>query len=250
MTEKQIWDYLLSVYNNEFGVAAILGNLYAESGLLSNNMQDSYESVLGYTDTTYTESVDNGTYVNFVNDSVGYGLAQWTYWSRKKALYNYAKSNNKSIGDTKTQLEFMVSEMAGYPGLVDVIRNATDIRNPSDFILLNYEKPLDQSEPVKVLRAKYGLNYYNRYAKNVASEQTPPTPETPNSKVYSVGDVVNFTGNKHYTSSSPISFGFRCRSGKATITNIKKNAKHPYHLVRIKGEGSTVYGWVDSGTFE
>ena len=44
MSEKQIWDYLLSVYNNEFGVAAIMGNLYAESALISCNLENHYES--------------------------------------------------------------------------------------------------------------------------------------------------------------------------------------------------------------
>lgn len=246
MNEKQIWDYLFSVYKNEYGVAAIMGNLYAESALQANNMQNSYEVALGYNDKTYTESVDNGTYTNFVNDAVGYGLAQWTYWSRKKALYNYAKSNNKSIGDTKMQLEFMVSEMAGYPGLVDTIRNATNIRTPSDFILVNYERPADQSESVKVARAQFGARYYNKYTSNKTAE----TVTIPTAKKYSVGDVVTFKGNMHYTSSYKWALGFKCSAGKATISNINKNGAHPYHLIRVRGQGSSVYGWVDEGTFE
>lgn len=249
MTEKQIWDYLIAVYKNEYGVAALMGNLYAESGLIANNMQDSYESVLHFTDKTYTESVDNGTYANFVNDGVGYGLAQWTYWSRKKALYNYAKSNSKSIGDAKMQLDYLVSEIAGYTGMVDVIRNATDIRQPSDFILVNYERPANQSEAVKVARAKFGLTYFNKYAKNISSIPVDTTPTQSATKTYKIGDVVNFTGTKHYTSSSALSIGFKCKPGKAVITSIVKNAKHPYHLVKVQGQGSTVYGWVDAGTF-
>lgn len=249
MSEKQIWDYLMSVYNNEFGVAAIMGNLYAESGLISNNMQNSYESILGYTDKTYTESVDNGTYTNFVNDSVGYGLAQWTYWSRKKALYNYAKSNNKSIGDAKMQLEFMVSEMTGYSGLVDTIKNSKDIRTTSDFIVVNYERPANQSDSVKATRANYGQSYFKKYAKTTTQPVVEPTPVNPSTKQYKIGDVVNFTGTKHYTSSSAFGVGFGCKPGKAIITNINLNGKHPYHLIRVKGQGSNVYGWVDSGTF-
>jgi hypothetical protein len=54
-----------------------------ESGLKPNNVQNSYESSLGMTDEEYTIAVDNGTYTNFVNDAVGYGLAQWTFWSLK-----------------------------------------------------------------------------------------------------------------------------------------------------------------------
>ena len=44
------------------------------------------------TDAEYTAAVDSGSYTNFVRDSAGYGLAQWTYYSRKQALYDYAKA--------------------------------------------------------------------------------------------------------------------------------------------------------------
>lgn len=82
--EKRMWDYLLDKLGNEYGVAGLMGNIYAESALRSNNLQNSYETKLGYTDATYTAAVDNGTYTNFVRDSAGYGLAQWTYYSRNK----------------------------------------------------------------------------------------------------------------------------------------------------------------------
>jgi hypothetical protein len=38
-------------------------------------------------DASYTVAVDNGSYTNFTHDSAGYGLAQWTYWSRKQGLF-------------------------------------------------------------------------------------------------------------------------------------------------------------------
>lgn len=60
-----------------------------------------------------------------------------------------------------------------------------------------------------------------------------------------VGDVVTFTGSKHYTSANATS-GKACKGGKAKITQIFKNGKHPYHLVKVAGGGSTVYGWVDA----
>jgi hypothetical protein len=60
-----------------------MGNLDAESGLRSNNLQDTYSREFGLSDIQYTQKVDNGTYTNFIKDGAGYGLAQWTYWSRK-----------------------------------------------------------------------------------------------------------------------------------------------------------------------
>lgn len=63
--------------------------------------------------------------------------------------------------------------------------------------------------------------------------------------VIGIGDVVQFTGARHYTSANADT-GKGCKPGKATVTAIKKGAKHPYHLVRVRGKGSTVYGWVDA----
>ena len=60
-----------------------------------------------------------------------------------------------------------------------------------------------------------------------------------------IGNVVTFTGATHYTSANAAS-GVSCKPGKAKITSTSKGAKHPYHLIRESGGGSTVYGWVDT----
>lgn len=101
-TEEKIWNYLVGNGLSEYGAAGLMGNLYAESGLSPTNLQNSYEKKLGYTDDTYTTSVDNGDYQNFVRDSAGYGLAQWTFWSRKQNLLTFVRARNKSIGDLET----------------------------------------------------------------------------------------------------------------------------------------------------
>ena len=97
--EKTIWNFLTGKGLNAYAVAGIMGNLYAESGLMPNNLQNTYNNKLGKTDAEYTAAVDNGSYGNFVKDSAGYGLAQWTYWSRKQALLNHAKQAGVSIAD-------------------------------------------------------------------------------------------------------------------------------------------------------
>ena len=87
--EKRIWDYLLAKGLSAAGAAGLMGNLYAESGLNPQNLQNTYEKKLGYTDAAYTAAVDSGKYQNFIHDSAGYGLAQWTFWSRKQNLLNF-----------------------------------------------------------------------------------------------------------------------------------------------------------------
>lgn len=59
-----------------------------------------------------------------------------------------------------------------------------------------------------------------------------------------VGDVVNFTGNRHYGSSYAGAKASGCRSGNAKITAISNGNAYPYHLIAVSGGASNVYGWV------
>lgn len=163
-TEK-IWKYLKSKGLNDYGAAGLMGNLYAESGLNPKNLQNSYEKKLGYTDAQYTAAVDNGKYKNFVKDSAGYGLAQWTYWSRKQALIDFCKTAGTSIGDLDMQLNFLWKELSdGYRGVINVLMNATSVIEASNTVLLQFERPADQSASVQLKRAEYGQAYYDKYA--------------------------------------------------------------------------------------
>lgn len=164
--EEKIYNFLYGKIKNAYGVSGLMGNLFAESGLVPTNLQNSFEKKLGYTDDTYTTSVDNGDYTNFVHDSAGYGLAQWTYWSRKENLLLFVRSRNQSIGDLETQLEFLYQELnTGYKAVLSELQTAKSVRSASDSVLTKYERPADQSESVKKKRASYGQTFYDRYAK-------------------------------------------------------------------------------------
>ena len=117
-------------------------------------------------DAEYTEMVDRGTYANFGNDRAGYGLAQWTYPSRKAALLAYAKAAGKSIGDLEMQLGFLMQELStGYKTVLNVLRTTVSVREASDIVLLQFERPADQSEARRKQRAEYGQKYFDKYAK-------------------------------------------------------------------------------------
>ena len=162
--EKDIWAFLLAKIGNEYGVAGLMGNIYAESGLRANNLQNSFEKSLGMTDAEYTEAVDKGTYQNFVHDGAGYGLCQWTFWSRKQNLFAFKRSAGVSIGDCKMQLEFLYKELSeGYKSVLNGLKTAKSVRAASDIVLTQYERPRDQSEGMKEKRASYGQVYYDKY---------------------------------------------------------------------------------------
>ncbi len=165
-TEEKIWSYLKAQGLTDAGAAGLMGNLYAESGLRPDNLQNSYEGKLGMADAEYTEMVDHGTYGNFIHDKAGYGLCQWTYWSRKAALLAYAKAAGKSIGDLEIQLGFLMQELfTGYKAVLNVLKTTSSVQTASDAVFLQFERPADQSVAAKTRRASYGQKYFDKYAK-------------------------------------------------------------------------------------
>ena len=174
MYEKLIWDALIMFLKNPYGAAVMMGHLEAESGLSPTNLENSYERKLGLTDAQYTAAVDNGSYKGFVTDSCGYGLAQWTYAPRKKALLEYVRNKGVSIGDCVAQLEFLCIELTQYPAVFNALRNATSFRPASDIVLEQFENPADKSEKVKAYRASLAEKWYRKFA---ATATTPVEPQ-------------------------------------------------------------------------
>lgn len=172
--EERIWNFLKDKGLSDHGAAGLMGNLYAESALNPHNLQNTYEKKLGLTDDAYTAAVDSGSYTNFVRDSAGYGLAQWTYWSRKEGLLAYVRSLGKSVGDLEAQLGYLFKELSeGYTGLLATLKTVTNVRTASDAVLTKYERPADQSASVQVKRASYGEKYLTKYAGGSGSQQEP-----------------------------------------------------------------------------
>lgn len=170
--EEKIWYFFTEKGLTAAGAAGLMGNLYAESGLNPVNLQNSYEKKLGFTDDTYTVAVDSGEYTNFVKDSAGYGLAQWTFWSRKQNLLDFVRSRNASIGDLEAQLEFLYQELStGYKAVLSALKTATSIRSASDAVLTQYERPADQSVTVQEKRAGYGETYYKKFVGESTNSQ-------------------------------------------------------------------------------
>lgn len=62
------------------------------------------------------------------------------------------------------QLRFLVNELrTDYASVTNALKTASSVRQASDVVLLEFERPVDQSESVKILRASYGQKYYDLY---------------------------------------------------------------------------------------
>lgn len=168
MTTKQyIWNYFKEKLGNEYGVAGLMGNLQSESALCPYRLQGDFSS--GYkTSKTYTANVDAGVIseYDFVHNGPnggGYGLAQWTFYTRKQGLYDMYKSGSySSIGSVELACDYLYYELEnGYGSVLNTLKNATSIRQASDAVLLDFERPANQSEAVQVKRAGFGQAIYN-----------------------------------------------------------------------------------------
>lgn len=193
MTKKEMFDYLVNAGATQNGAAAVMGHIQAESAFRANNVQNSYEKKLGMNDEQYTAACNNGSYSReqFSKDAAGYSYAQWTYWSRKQAYWDYLTGHGYPIGDEKGSLEFLIYEMKAYkPVWAAVCDTSKTLREISDIIMKQYERPADQSETACARRAKYGEAIFNEIAKanlnsgNGQSVTTPTTPEVDWEKKY------------------------------------------------------------------
>lgn len=163
---KYIWDRLIAAGFTSIAAAAILGNLYDESHFKSNNLQNSFEKKLKMDDEAYTAMVNSKSYdeMTFAKDGAGYGIAQWTYWTRKQALYEYTIKQGYSIDALPRQVDFLIEEFkTKYKGLMDTINASKDIQIASNLVLTQYERPADQGIAVQKRRGDYSQLYYNKY---------------------------------------------------------------------------------------
>lgn len=161
-----IWNFFRKKGLNEYAVAGLMGNLYAESALRPNNLQNSFEKKLDMTDKGYTDAVNKHLYsrADFAYDGAGYGLAQWTFHTRKSALWDFTVGNGVNIDSLEGQCEFLWQELQGYKSVLDILKTAKGVRQASNAVLTGYEKPADQGDGVKTRRARFGEDFYHKYA--------------------------------------------------------------------------------------
>lgn len=168
-TAARVWSFFKSKGFSDFGIAGILGNMEAESGINSGNLENTYNKSLGYTDEAYTQAVDNGTYSRekFISDhkskncGAGYGLVQFTWYTYKAELYDKAKAQGKSISDVGLQLEVLYDLLSD--SIINKLKNAKSVREASDIFLHEYEKPKNQSTAVEEKRASNGEKWYEKF---------------------------------------------------------------------------------------
>lgn len=162
--EIQVWNALKKYGLSDYACAGIMGNMKAESGVNPTRKQIGRYNIIYTTDASYTAAVDNGSYSKdkFVNDSIGYGLVQFTYSVYKKQLYEEAKKRGVSVSNVQLQVDILMKQIKAN-GVFNKLVNASSIKQASNIFLLEYERPKDQSSKVQTLRANNAKLYYNKF---------------------------------------------------------------------------------------
>ena len=130
---------------SEAGALGLMGNWMAESSLEPGRLQGDFTQGRTYS-RSYTDDVASGriSRSQFARDSKGYGLAQWTYYTRKEDLYDFWNGSGKALDDAGMQVSFAVQELSEngeYAGLWSVLKTTEDIWTAADKVCRLYERP-------------------------------------------------------------------------------------------------------------
>lgn len=138
MSAENIYNKLRAVGMTHAGTCGVMGNLMAESSMIANIAQ---RGMTKLTDKEYTDKYDNYPTTCY-RDGVGYGLAQWTFWSRKQELFEFANAKGVSVGDEAMQIDFVVHELRkDFPNLFSFLCTTEDMYAATDRVCREFENP-------------------------------------------------------------------------------------------------------------
>lgn len=181
MSARDIYAKLIAAGLTHEGTCGLMGNMQAESALKANIAQ---RGMTALSDEEYTAAAAEWP-VKFIHDGVGYGLCQWTYWSRKQALFNFAQACGASVGDEGMQVEFCISELKNdYPGLWALLCSVTDIYTAASEVCTVYERPAVNNITVRAGYANQISNRAKREGWGSAAEDSPADKEAEGTEVY------------------------------------------------------------------
>ena len=108
---QTIYDRLRQHGFSQAGALGVLGNWDCESNCEPCRVQDDF-SPYRTISKAYVNALNSGALTRdaFMRDQKGFGLAQWTYPTRKADMYDTWKSSGMAIDDAVFQVDFAVKE--------------------------------------------------------------------------------------------------------------------------------------------
>ena len=175
MSKATIWRFFKENTSlSDEAIAGIMGNFEAESNNEACRVQGDFTSDRRVSK-QYANDTNNGVN-NFIHDSKGWGLAQWTYWSRKQNLLNCCRSYGVGIENEEVQLRFFLSEMQNeYAATWRNLLICNSIYDAASLVCCDYERPAFNNIAA---RADYGNTIYKQYhgVETFPKPEPEPTP--------------------------------------------------------------------------
>ena len=174
---QTIYNLLRGYGLSEAGALGMLGNWECESGCEPYRVQGDYQASRAISK-AYVAAIEGGlsTREKFANDQKGFGLAQWTYFSRKDMLWEVWKQSGKHIDSIELQVDFAMRELQGeYSGLLSFLKTAEAIWDCTDRICREYERPAVNNvqaryEAALRIRTEIDLNGITLDSDNISSD--------------------------------------------------------------------------------
>lgn len=145
MSTKTIYDALVAAGMTREGAASVIGNWLAESGCeayrLENDLAESRAKSHAYVRDVMSGAIHRH---QFSQDRKGFGLAQWTYPTRKAALYDFLQARGAPLDDEAAQVQFALHEMRTQPEYAKVwavLTASHDLLQCTQTVCVSYEQP-------------------------------------------------------------------------------------------------------------
>lgn len=182
MSKQTIWNYLKTNTSlSDEAIAGIMGNMECESNCEAMRLQGDFTADRSKS-RSYANNVNAGLLPNWHTDSQGWGLCQWTYYTRKANLLKTCQSYGVGIEDESAQLAFMLAEMQmEYTAMWNRLLVTNDISEAAGLMCREFERPAVLNITA---RTKAGQTIYTEFhGKDVTPEPTPEPADDTISKV-------------------------------------------------------------------
>lgn len=179
MSKQTIYDALRANGLSRWGALAMMGNWQQESGNEAVRLEGDFDTSRAMSK-DLMKKVDSGAMprATFIYMGRGWGLAQWTFWSRLAGLYDLCKAAGKSIGDEAMQVKWAIQELKnGYPDLLKLLKSAKkdQLYLATSRVCTEYERPY-----INNIDARYNdaLTIANEVKDGAQPEPQPEPPKT------------------------------------------------------------------------
>lgn len=144
-SREEIYGILRAGGLTRAGALGLMGNWDCESNLEAGRVQGDF-SPYRTGSKLYVSQITSGVISKeqFMRDAKGFGLAQWTYFTRKGALYDYWRQSGDSLDSGRMQARFALYELATggeYTALYPFLKSSDDLRECVAKVCTIYERP-------------------------------------------------------------------------------------------------------------